>query len=123
MKSKINVVIHKEGSSNPVILKAIGRHNGGDLTIDPQTLTGYILGQKIEYPNLYKGISVIPEGDTLHISEDNGESFTLSLTFTEVHELKPEQSQDTNQAASEAPSLLLYDQTNWDDAVQFPDVN
>lgn len=88
-KTKIAVEIHKEGSSNHVILKAIGRHNGEENVIDRETLRGYILGQKVEYPNLYKNLIVKNEGDNQFISEDGGETFTLSLTWKEVEELAP----------------------------------
>ena len=96
MKSKIVVDIHKEGNSNLIVLKAIGRHNGGDNLIDQQMITGYVLGQKIDYPSLYKEIKVTQDGDTLHISEDDGKTFTLSLTWTEVHELQPVEDAITN---------------------------
>jgi len=87
-KTKIGVEIHKEGNINFQVLKAIGKHNGGSNVIDRETLTSYIIGQRIDYPSLYKELKVINSGDDQHISEDGGETFVLSLTWKEVEELE-----------------------------------
>jgi len=122
MKSKIQVVIHKQGSENENLLRMVANHNEGTAQIDLSDIVGYMYAKKAMFPTV-SNYRVYNDNGTLNISEDNGESFTLSLTFVELHELQPETPQDTNQAANEAPSLLLYDQTRWDDAVQFPGVN
>ena len=95
MKQKIKVEIHKLGNSNYKVLEAVGKFNGGELELNRDVLEGYILGQRVEYPNLFKSLKLTNDGDTLHISEDNGETVTLSLTWTEVHELQPETNPDT----------------------------
>lgn len=87
-KSIIGVIIHKEGNANQSILKAIGKHNGGENVIDRATLEGYIMGQKVEYPNLFKNLKIIDAGIDQHISEDGGETCCLTLTWKEVEELK-----------------------------------
>lgn len=90
MKSKIHVDIHKDGFLNLMILRAIGKHNGETNIIDREILTGYILGQRIEYPASVKDLKIVNDGDTQHISEDDGKTFTLSLSWNVVHKLEPE---------------------------------
>jgi len=120
MKSKIHVSLFKQGSENENLLRMVANHNEGTGNVSLSDICGYMAGKKAMFPTISK-YAVIQDGETLHISEDNGQTFTLSLTWCEVHELQPEQSQDTNQAASEAPSLLLYEQTHFEDSPAWPD--
>lgn len=86
MKTKINVEIHKNGSENDVILKAISNHNEGLCNILLNDVAGYIHTRKAMYPTIHKYHTDSGENN-LHISEDGGKTLTLSLQWVEVHEL------------------------------------
>jgi len=71
MKSKINVVIHKQGSENENLLRMVANHNEGTGHITPFDVCGYIVAKKAMFPTVSK-YAVHQDFETLHISEDNG---------------------------------------------------
>lgn len=104
MKQKINVSIHKKGDHTSEILEMVASMNDGKAKISLGDLQGYLKARAARWPNLSNDLGYIREGDgeTLDISSDGGETFSLSLTWKEVWELDP--------AATEAPTLLLQDE-------------
>lgn len=100
MKKKIAVEIHKSGSLSQEIISAIQNMNEGNVSFSPDDLTGFIRMKSAMYPIVYAQLSTnYNVGEKrLDISEDGGETFTLSLTWKEVHELE---------LAPQAPTLLL----------------
>lgn len=91
MKQKIGIELYKAGRFNEEILLAIANNNSGLSKLLPADISGFLNLHNARQPEIYKGKTV--PGDSpyeLHISEDNGETFTLSLTWKEVEELAPD---------------------------------
>lgn len=93
-KTKIGVEIHKTGKLNAELLQIVSAHNEGIIDMSaPYSLIGYIRGTKGKYPDLHKNADLIMDetgsdiADTWHVTEDNGKTFTLTLTWKEVSEL------------------------------------
>lgn len=87
VKTVIRVDIHKNGHENEYILKAIGSHNSGQSRFTMQDFRGYVNFKKAVFPSA-SNYKVIEEWPISHMSEDGGDTFTLSLTWNEVEELK-----------------------------------
>jgi hypothetical protein len=90
MKQKIGIELYKAGRFNEEILLAIANNNSGLSKLLPADISGFLNLHNARQPEIYKGKTV--PGDSpyeLHISEDNGETFTLSLTWKEIEELAP----------------------------------
>ncbi len=84
---KIGTVIHKHGEENEYLLKLVGNVNSRGLDISSQAVGYYLLVKNAIHPE-YKKLSFDFEGeDTMHISEDGGKTYTLSLTWKEVEAL------------------------------------
>lgn len=89
MQTKIGVVIHKNGFNNGKIIERLGEHNGNLCEFTQKNLTGLLTLQMIDYPATNRLLIYVDDGeDTIHISEDDGKTFTLTLTWKEVEELK-----------------------------------
>lgn len=88
MKEKIGVEIHKNGSENDVLLRMVGNVNESGVKISPENIAAYLMVRNAMFPILFK-FSFKQDKNSFHISEDGGETFTLSLTWKEVEELAP----------------------------------
>jgi hypothetical protein len=86
-KTVIKVDIHKNGHENEYILKAIGSHNSGESRFTMQDFRGYVNFKKAVFPSV-SNYKVIEDWPVSRMSEDGGKTFTLSLTWNEVEELK-----------------------------------
>ena len=94
MTKKLNVKIHKGGDNNRVILDCIGSYNAGKVHFTARDLEGWLQVQRAFLPGIgakYCLIKDVTESDVYHVSED-GETFTISLEWVEVHELQPNES-------------------------------
>lgn len=89
MTTKISAEIHKTGGNNTDILKMVAAHNEGTINANVQHIAGLLLSEKVKYPSANERMQYKTEGDTMHITEDNWQSTTLSLTWKEVYELAP----------------------------------
>lgn len=98
MKKKIAVEIHKTGSENDGLLRLVGNVNGMGLGISKSAIMAYLAVKMAMFP-LSSNYSTCTEGDTLHVSEDGGDTFTLSLTWKDVYEL--------DQSENDLPSGLF----------------
>jgi hypothetical protein len=92
MKKKYNVNIHKSGENNSAILEMIANVNGGVARLSLLDIVGYVNSQKCRWPLTKEKFDFLwdtrnPAGTTLHISEDGCETFTMSITQVELHEL------------------------------------
>lgn len=97
MKQKINVVIHRNGSTSAKILDIIGAMNEGKANFSPRDLEGHFAIERAWMTTANKGLTLVKdteESNTYHVSEDGGKSFTLSLEWMEVRELKTEPAND-----------------------------
>lgn len=101
MKQKISVEIHKKGDHTNEILEMVASMNDGKAKISIADLQSYLKARAARWPTLSNDLGYVREGEgeTLDISSDGGETFSLSLTWKEVWELEP--------AAAESPTLLL----------------
>lgn len=91
MKKKISVEIHQPGETNDTILRAVASFNKGDQRLSLVDIVGWLNLEKCAFPSIRKGIITQwqTEPDTrIHISEDNGKTFTLTLSMREIEELK-----------------------------------
>jgi len=84
MKQKIKVDILKHGSENQYLLKAVARMNEGLCSFSIRDLEGYFAVENAKYNNK---LVLISEEGYCHVSEDGGDTFTLTLEWVEVHEL------------------------------------
>lgn len=81
LKTKFKVEINGRGNHSEFLLKVIGNHNSGQSFIDLDIMAGYMLAKKAEYPTLVDGrVAIKNDGDTIHVSDDNGETYYLSIT-------------------------------------------
>lgn len=90
MKKNFNVKIHKTGSLNDMILRVVGNFNDGKAAISLVDIQSYVTFNKSAFPSLYDGYYATRDEDDdsiLRISEDGGESFTLTIEEIELHEL------------------------------------
>lgn len=94
VKTVIRVDIHKNGHENEYILKAIGSHNSGQSRFTMQDFRGYVNFKKAVFPSA-SNYKVIEEWPISHMSEDGGDTFTLSLTWNEVKEAFDNQFKDS----------------------------
>ena len=90
---KYQVTIHKNGSENSFITTMIGNQNSEKGRFNLIDVISYLNCMKAAFPIANSGYTYLwdsfnPNGTTLHISEDGGKTFTLSLTQIEVMELK-----------------------------------
>lgn len=103
MKQKIGVEIHKNGSENDVILRMIAHFNDGKVNITAGDVMGYLHARQAIYPTISNyGCYIAHDGEggkILCISEDGGETLTLTLTWKDIFELE------------ETPSLPLTSTT------------
>lgn len=94
MKTKFKVELHKQGCHTDFLIGIICNHNQGISNIDLDVITGYMMARKAQYPSGdYGKLSLKTEGDnnqTIHISDDDGESYYLSITECEMEELREE---------------------------------
>ena len=93
MKTKFKLEINGKGENLTPICEVIANHNDGTSNIDLDGICGYLMFQKARFPNLLKHLKINTEGDnnqTIHISENDGESYYLSITECEMEELREE---------------------------------
>jgi hypothetical protein len=90
MKTKIKVDIHKSGSENDQILEIVANTNSGKAPIELEDMVGYLKCRRANYPIIKGGVNCKVEDSKLHITEDDGKTWTLTLEWTTVVELEPE---------------------------------
>lgn len=92
MKKKINVVIHKAGSDSDKFVRLIGRYNEGHSDLSVPDIEGFINTYNVMWHPVssLKIVKDETEPNTYHISEDGGNTFTMSLEFVEIFELEPQ---------------------------------
>lgn len=88
--TKINVDIHKSGSENDLLLRMVANINEGKVKDVPNKndVISYMAVRNAMFP-LSSVLSFQVDEHYLHISEDNGKTFTLTLEWKEVAELSP----------------------------------
>lgn len=109
-KSKYNVTIHRNGSENEMILRAIASHNEGLIPVSIEDLMGYVQTKRAMFPLIYSGHTAIKDDEkdyVLNISEDGGKTYTLTLEYCEVFELSDfnEGEEDSREELAEAHVL------------------
>ena len=88
MKTKISVEIHKSGENNHLIVDHIAANNEGQVNVNYEYLLTALAMQRVKYSTINKELCMLPTGiNEYSISEDNGKTFTLTLTWKEIHEL------------------------------------
>jgi len=81
MKTKFKVDINAHGNHSDALLKMIGNHNEGLVSIDLDVIQGYLLAKKAQYPTLIDGRVVFTlNGNSLSISDDEGKTFYITIT-------------------------------------------
>ena len=88
MKIKFKVEINSNGSDLTSIITMIANHNEGIANINNDVIASYILAKNAQYPSFK--IKLKNDGDTLHVSEDDGKTWYLSIQECEVLELNEE---------------------------------
>lgn len=86
MRTKISIEIHKAGSENDVLTRMVATVNEGRAQISMGEIAAYLNVRNAIYPTIHKFASM-PEDGSLLISEDGGKTYTITLTWKEVHEL------------------------------------
>lgn len=88
MKTKISVEIHKNGTENDVLLRMIANINQGRVKDIPTKadIISYLTVRNSIWPISHEFSHQVDE-EYLHISEDGGKTFTLSLEWKEVAEI------------------------------------
>ncbi len=99
MHTKFKVDIHATGYHLTELVTMIANHNSKKSRIDLDVIQGYLLGEKARMPDSTPGkIELKIEGrnsQALHVSDDRGETFYLTITECEIYELVEEE-KDTN---------------------------
>ena len=94
MYTKFKIDIHATGYHLAELVTMIANHNSKRSRIDLDVIQGYLLGEKARMPDNTPGkIELKSEGEnnqTLHVSDNNGESFYLTITECEMYELEEE---------------------------------
>jgi hypothetical protein len=90
--TKYKVDLHKTGSCNDFITRMIANHNAGASRFNLIDIVGYLNANKAAFPLTYGGFSYCwnvygPLGTQIMISEDNNESYTMTITQVEMLEL------------------------------------
>lgn len=87
MTTKFIVQLHKKGEYMEDVFKMIQNHNAEIVNIDLDVIIGFLLAKKAMYPK--DKLFIKSEGEnnqTIHISDDDGESFHTTITEREVQE-------------------------------------
>ena len=93
MKTQFKVNILSNGSHLTDIVTMVANHNGNVSKIDMDIICGYLMARKTLYPTLHNKTSIVTDlqdANTIHLSDDNGQSFYMSITECEIEELAPE---------------------------------
>ncbi len=95
MKTKINVSIHKSGEMNNNILSLVASINEGKGYVEMEDVIGWVKSERLIYSAIRGKVNCKVENEKLHITEDEGESWTLTLEWTTVVELINEPENNT----------------------------
>ena len=95
MKTKFKVEINAHGNHSDALLKMIGNHNEGLVSIDIDVIKGYLLAKKAQYPSLTDGkVFFVPASTekSIAISDNEGETFYITITEVNanINELEPD---------------------------------
>ena len=94
MKTKFKVDLQKKGCHTDFLTSVICNHNEGVANISLDIIIGYMLAKKAQFPSLSDGRLSIEtdtmKDKTIHISDDNGETFYITITECEMEELREE---------------------------------
>jgi hypothetical protein len=82
LKTKFTVQINAVGEFIDNLTRMIGNHNAGLVTIDLEVIKGFVKARQAEWPTISKSLIKQDDNDpsTIHISQDNGETYYLSIT-------------------------------------------
>lgn len=83
MTTKFKMTVNGKGSELTNITNIIAIHNSGVMKINLEDIAGYIKCMKALLPNAYAKFILVPDKDeagTIHLSDDKGETFYLSIT-------------------------------------------
>ncbi len=83
MKKLLNVVILSEGNFNGSLLQMIGQSNANGNNLSIKDIEGYLKCHKVQYPTANKELQWGIYENTIEITEDNGDSFTLKISEVE----------------------------------------
>ena len=89
-KIKFKPDLHKEGDETDNIIRIIAAHNSGNNPVSLIDIQSYMSCRKAILPISGKGYFATRPADNeniLHISEDGGETWTLTIEEIEVEEL------------------------------------
>lgn len=90
-KTKFRVDIHKQGSENDSILKAIASHNGGKAILCTSDFISFATFYTAMYPTIKDGFYIERDDadeNKLHVTEDKGKTWTLTIEEITVEELE-----------------------------------
>lgn len=91
MKKQIKVTLYKTGQENDFLTRLVANFNAGlkHQDVKPEDIQGYFAARNMAY--LTTTNCLLEESETdqgiYMISEDGGETFTMSLEWAEVYEL------------------------------------
>lgn len=99
MKTKIEVIIHKSGSSLLMqIVEFIGQHNEGKLNVTPAFVDAVGAIKAADLPSLFKDTKVVHDkfngNDVAYVSMDKEFDPFITLTWKEVPEELTEKEKD-----------------------------
>lgn len=82
MATKFKVNVNGKGSELTNITNIIAMHNSGEAKVNLEDIAGYLKCMKALLPNGYAKLTLVPdkvEAGTIHLSDDEGETFYLSI--------------------------------------------
>jgi len=94
MTTKFKIEINGNGSELNSLVQMCANHNEGTAKITIDILEGYLQAQLALLPLTRKGMVVKHENnapETIHVSDNNGKTFYLTITECTYEELKTEE--------------------------------
>ena len=92
-KTKFKIEVNGNGDDLNPIIAMIANHNQSKVKIDLDVIVGFLRGQQAMLPVTRKDLTIKHEGhapETIHISDDGGKTFYLTITECIYEELQPE---------------------------------
>ena len=99
MTTKFKVIVHNQGRDLTDVISMAATHNSGKASINLEDIAGYIKARKALYPVLYTAHTIKPDltdPNTIHLSEDDGKTFYLTIQECIYEELVMPNEDDTN---------------------------
>jgi hypothetical protein len=81
----LNIEVLKYGEENHAIEQMVANHRQGRTQLVLETIAGYMLAKRAQFPIVNKGYTIcyLDAFQRLNISEDGGETNTLSIYWEE----------------------------------------